>query len=378
MNLKMLDQVQTPTLVLDESRAKRNLRRMAAKAAAQNIRFRPHFKTHQSALIGEWFREVGVTAITVSSLGMAAYFADNGWDDILVAFPVNLREMDVIQDLAGRVRLGLLVESPESVACLSGRLDAPLDIWVKVDTGLRRAGLDVQDEDGLNAVLHEIQRSPDFNLRGLLTHAGQTYHAHSVLEIQDMYARSWQLLDDLRVRLAVKGFSGLEISVGDTPGCSLSADLGRVDEIRPGNFIFFDSTMAELGVCTLGEIAVAVACPVVALHPQRNEVVIYGGAVHLSKEMLEVGEQRFYGYAAFPNENGWQMTSRENKVIALSQEHGVVHLCQSDFKRVKIGGLLYILPVHSCLVVDALEKYLTLQGRVIPTFLSRKLLIKQA
>ena len=85
-----------PTLLVDRKRALRNIERMAAKAKAARVRFRPHFKTHQSAEVGLWFRDFGIDAITVSSLEMAAYFARNGWTDITVAFPVNILELDRI------------------------------------------------------------------------------------------------------------------------------------------------------------------------------------------------------------------------------------------------------------------------------------------
>ena len=88
--------IQTPTLILNEEQAKKNLMVMGKKASTQNIRFRPHFKTHQSAQIGEWFRDAGVTQITVSSAAMAEYFIENGWKDILIAFPVNIREIGKI------------------------------------------------------------------------------------------------------------------------------------------------------------------------------------------------------------------------------------------------------------------------------------------
>jgi len=60
------DSITRPTLVVDEGRVRRNIARMATKARASGVRFRPHFKTHQSAAIGAWFREEGVTAITAS------------------------------------------------------------------------------------------------------------------------------------------------------------------------------------------------------------------------------------------------------------------------------------------------------------------------
>jgi len=370
MRPDLLQSIETPTLLLDEDKARANLKRMAAKAAAQRIRFRPHFKTHQSARIAEWFRAEGVSAITVSSLSMAAYFAGHGWGDILVAFPVNLREKAAIQRLAGQVHLGLLVESVESAAALGSQLDAPVDIWIKVDTGLHRTGLDVNATGAVSTLIAEVLRHPRLNLRGLLTHAGQTYHARSTQEIRDLYAQRCLAMQRLRASLASPVARELQLSVGDTPGCCLSADLGEVDEIRPGNFIFFDSMMFDLGVCSVDEIAVAVACPVVALHPQRNEVVVYGGAVHLSKEALERDGFRFYGYVVFLEESGWQFTSPENRVVSLSQEHGLLRLRPEDFSRLKVGDLIGVLPAHSCLTVNALGNYLSLEGELIPTMLS--------
>ena len=370
MKSGLYQQIEKPTLLVDEEKARKNLKRMAEKAAAQHIRFRPHFKTHQSAQIGEWFREAGVTAITVSSLSMASYFADHGWGDILVAFPVNLREMRTIRELSAKVRLGLLVESTASVMALGEALALPVDIWIKIDTGLHRAGLDVNDADAVRLVIAEVRRHANLNLRGLLTHTGQTYHAQSTAEIREWYARSWQALANLRGEIAFAANQPMEISVGDTPGCWLSDDLGQVDEIRPGNFIFFDSMMLDLGVCAWDEIVVAVACPLVALHAQRNEAVIYGGAIHLSKEAPQLDGQAIYGYAVFFTENGWQFAGRENRLISLSQEHGVLRLNTADFRRLKVGDLLGILPVHSCLAVDALENYLTLDGEEISTLLS--------
>ena len=36
-----------------------------------------------------------------------------------------------------------------------------------------------------------------------------------------------------------------------------------------------------------------IACPVVALHPERKEVIIYGGAVHLSKDNYTDGVVKY-------------------------------------------------------------------------------------
>jgi len=103
----ILDQITKPTLLLDEKKAQHHIANMAAKAQKANVRFRPHFKTHQSAAVGSWFRDYGVSAITTSSVDMAVYFADHGWQDITIAFPLNLRQSRQIAQLAKRVTLHL-------------------------------------------------------------------------------------------------------------------------------------------------------------------------------------------------------------------------------------------------------------------------------
>ena len=355
--------IQTPTLVLNEETAKRNLARMAGKAAAQGIRFRPHFKTHQSALVGEWMRAAGVESITVSSVDMAGFFTDHGWRDILVAFPVNLREYTRISELAKQIALAVLVESVESAAFLDARLESEVGVWIKVDTGLGRAGIwweEVQEIAGLARLLLSAKH---LQLCGLLTHAGQTYDAVTADEIKKLYAESNDRMNTVRNALSRERMDGLQISVGDTPGCWLSDDLGTVDEIRPGNFIFFDAMMHNLGVCRLEDIAVAVACPVVAKHARSQEVIVYGGAVHLSKESFTLGGQRAYGYAAVAEGESWRVLGVENYVRALSQEHGIVRLQMDAFSRVHVGDLLYIIPAHVCLAVHALRsEFIVLSG----------------
>ena len=57
-----------PTFIIDEMKVNRNIDNMLRKADANNIAFRPHFKTHQSDEIGKLFRAKGVTKIVVSSV----------------------------------------------------------------------------------------------------------------------------------------------------------------------------------------------------------------------------------------------------------------------------------------------------------------------
>ncbi|MEA4909135.1 MAG: alanine racemase [Anaerolineaceae bacterium] len=365
--MDIFDQIEKPTLLLDEATARANLSRMVAKLRALGVRFRPHFKTHQSISIGEWFRQAGVEHITVSSLDMARYFAGAGWQDISLAFPANLRQAGALGELARQVRLHLLVESPETVHFLGQRLEAPVELWIKIDVGNHRTGVGVDDPAAVAAVCRAAASFPHLHLRGLLTHAGQTYRAHSPEEICRVYQASVEALNRLRRQLATDGIGPLEISVGDTPACSACADLGAVDEARPGNFIFYDAQQLQTGACTAADIAVALACPVVARHPERGEVVVYGGAIHLSKDYwVEDGEKK-YGLVALPAGKRWGELLPGAYVSGLSQEHGILRLPAEALARVAVGDLLCLLPAHSGLSVQVMGSYLTLDGQAIST-----------
>ena len=72
--------------------------------------FRPHFKTHQSLEIGKWFKELGTNKITVSSLKMAEYFSEK-WEYITVAFPMNILEINTVNELAKKITLNVCIEN---------------------------------------------------------------------------------------------------------------------------------------------------------------------------------------------------------------------------------------------------------------------------
>jgi len=353
--------ISVPTYLLNESVVRANISRMAEKATASGVVFRPHFKTHQSPEIAGWFHEAGVACITVSSLKMADFFSHRGWRDILVAFPVNLLENELINSLANRIHLSLLVESEKVVNSLSSILSAPVDLYIKIDTGYHRTGMDPDDYSAVDHLVHQIAISRNLRLKGLLTHAGHTYHARSREEVIKIFYHTSKILTRLQKRL--EPVSGLLVrSVGDTPSCSLVPEFSHVDEVRPGNFVFYDLMQLKLGTCNFSQIAGVVACPVVACHPKRNQAVIYGGAVHLSKEYLTENGRQVYGQMVRLTESGWSEPVPEAFVVSLAQEHGVIEAPGKVISSLQPGEIVGIVPVHSCLTANLLYGYKTLDG----------------
>ncbi|WP_456441436.1 alanine racemase [Caldithrix abyssi] len=363
--MNVLNNIKQPTLLLDRRKCINNIEKMVKKAADHGLCFRPHFKTHQSVEIGRWFNDLGVRSITVSSLSMAEYFARAGWQDITVAFPVNVREMDAINRLAGRIQLNLLVESSQVTDFLAAKLKSKVNLFIKIDSGLHRTGLEPAATDEVDRILDVAQKSPRLNFSGFLTHSGHTYRAKSVAEIKDIHTDAVRQLSVLKEKYRAR-FPHLIVSIGDTPSCSLVDDFSSVDEIRPGNFVFFDVMQWQLGSCAPDQVAVALACPVVAKHEQRGELVLYGGAIHLSKERLVLQDGRTcYGVMVELKEDGWEIPSKIQPLTGLSQEHGILNVDKETMQKIAVGDLVGILPVHSCLTAHLMKGYLTFDGQTI-------------
>jgi D-serine deaminase-like pyridoxal phosphate-dependent protein len=370
--MSILHSVTEPVLLLDEQKCRRNIERMAEKASRHNVLLRPHFKTHQSRHIGEWFREAGISCITVSSLRMAAYFAAYGWDDITVAFPVNTLEHERINLLARHISLGLLVADTEGARLLSRIIRHPARVWIKIDTGAHRTGVLPLDRNTIDAILQVIKGSGNLTFRGFLTHAGQSYESRNRDEINEVHRESVALLAKLADTYH-SDYPDIEISTGDTPSCSVADDFSKISEIRPGNFVFYDLMQASISSCEKRDIAVAVACPVVARHADRNELILYGGGIHFSKEFLEAGDGRkIYGELVRADDSGWGEPLEGCYVSRLSQEHGTLKVTDEVFRQTAVGDVVAILPVHSCMTANCLAGYTTLSGEHLEFFDFRK------
>jgi D-serine deaminase-like pyridoxal phosphate-dependent protein len=354
-----------PALVVDKEICLRNIERMVQKAKKYNLRFRPHFKTHQSTEIGDWFRLYEVNAITVSSVQMAEYFARHSWNDITIAFPLNILEISNINRLAAKIKLNVLVENKEAATVLAKSINNPVGVYLKIDTGANRTGIEPSKTKLMDAILEIFSENKKITFKGFLTHNGHTYSARSTNEIFSRHFDSLLKLRLLKQRYQTD-FTDIEVSIGDTPSCTLCTNFTGVDEIRPGNFVFFDLTQQSLGVCDFDDIAVRMVCPVVAKHASRNEVVIYGGAIHLSQDsLLNIDGKPFFGRIIINQEGEKKRLSPRNYVSRLSQEHGILKVSQKNFNLFQVGDLVEIVPIHSCLTANLTRKYLTTEGEEI-------------
>jgi len=342
--------IEKPTLIINKDTALNNIRTIVELSKNLSVSFRPHFKTHQSLEVGKWFKNLGINKITVSSVSMAEYFSDQ-WNDITIAFPFNILEIKKINILLKKSKINLLVDSIETIKFLENNLENKTQVYVKIDLGYKRAGISFKHVNKLEIIIDKLKNSKKLNFAGYLSHFGNTYKSKSKTDILKTYNDSIKNLDTLKAQLN----KHLNVSVGDTPSLSIINNIpDYVNEIRPGNFVFYDLYQYKIGSCSLKNIALRMICPIVSIYQKDNKILIYGGSVHFSKDFLIENGNECYGYV-YNGNDFWNTSKKIGYLESLSQEHGIIKLEKKG--NYKIGDLLSIIPVHSCLTADKMGEY---------------------
>jgi D-serine deaminase-like pyridoxal phosphate-dependent protein len=346
--------LKTPAFLVDRNIVEQNCARMREKARRSGVAFRPHVKTHKTVEIARMQHGGALGPITVSTLAEAEFFADAGFVDITYAVPIAPEKLDRAAALARKIEtLNLLLDSEAALRALETEKQT-FDVFLKVDCGYHRAGVDPDSPNSVR-LAQAIAGSPSIHFNGLLTHAGHSYDAKNVDEIRRVAAQETSTLTRFRSKLS----PNLIRSVGSTPTMSVVDRFEDVDEVRPGNYVFYDAFQATIGSCTRADVAVSVLATVVGSYPERGQAIIDAGALALSKDLGPNHIDSKFGYGIVCD---LDLRPLPMRLIALSQEHGKLEAPKPP----AVGTQLRIMPNHSCLTAAMYDVYHVIDdGRVV-------------
>jgi D-serine deaminase-like pyridoxal phosphate-dependent protein len=357
-----LETLRTPAVLIDRARAIRNLERMQAAATSRGIRLRPHAKTHKSPLVARWQIERGASGICCAKVGEAEVFAAAGISDIRLPYPINPANADRVIALLDRTRLSFIVDHPVVAKQWSDamtRAGKQVDVLVKVDVGFHRCGIDPAADNALS-MIRGVAGLPGLRFKGLLSHAGHAYHAHSEDELRGMAKDEAGTLRNLVERCRHEGIPIEEVSAGATPPARFSLQQDGFTEFRPGNYVYFDRTQVALGAATLDDCALTVMARVVS-KPAADRIIFDSG----SKTLTNDGARGFTpapGFGVVLQEDG---TADLTLLIErLSEEHATVKVVDGATS-LEPGDLVRIVPNHSCVVSNLADQVWLLDGNAV-------------
>lgn len=363
MTIKSLDELKTPALLLDVERMRRNAERIGDRVRESGVRLRPHIKTHKCIEVARLQTRGHSGALTVSTLAEARAFAAHGFSDMTYAVPIEPGKFDEAIQLAGDCeRLALITDDVEIPGLLNEtarRASVTLDLFLKVDCGYHRCGVEPSSPEAFE-IPRRIADASNLRFAGILTHAGHSYHCRSKAEVLAVARQERDLMTDFAARLRASGIPVEAVSIGSTPTITNVDHLQGIDEARPGNYIFFDAFQAAIGSCSLDDCAVTVLAAVVHRDRTRKRVVIDAGAIALSKDRGAVELDAACGYGLVLDLSGNDLGLR---VGGLSQEHGEISVAdESLLDRLSVGTRLRVLVNHSCLTAAQHTHYNVLEG----------------
>jgi D-serine deaminase-like pyridoxal phosphate-dependent protein len=359
--------IKTPSLLLDADRVKRNATRISDVATRTGVRLRPHIKTNKCIEVARIQTAGHDGAITVSTLAEAHAFSQNGFTDITYAVPIERGKFaEAIELLRGGVKLNLLTDDAATVKLLddaAGQAVVRFDVFVKIDCGTHRCGVEPHTPEAI-AIPRLLSEAANLTFAGILTHAGHSYNAKTRDEILQVARHERDSMVELAARLRGAGVEVPAVSIGSTPTITHIDNLDGIDEVRPGNYIFFDGYQATLGSCDWDDCALTVLAAVVHRDASRRRIVIDAGAIAVSKDRGPAALDPACGYGHVLDLDGMRTGMT---LDSLSQEHGEIH-AESDeaFERFKVGDRLRILANHSCLTAAQHNHYNVIEnGRIV-------------
>lgn len=350
------DALDEPRVVVDMPTLDLNLA-AATSIIAGKAALHPHVKTHKSLAIARAQRDRGASGFTVARVHEARILLEAGLEPVTIAYPlISTATATALLKIAARPgRLRFISDSHVGLAALSAAartVGFPVEVFLKVDVGLHRCGVDPKGEVG-PTLAAMIDRDPHLAFGGLLSHAGHAYGAAGPEAIRMVAAEELNLLAELRARLERVGIAVPHVSIGSTPTLFANAGFEGVDEVRPGNYAFLDLTAVRLGVATRADVALGIAARIVSTNGRY--AIANVGSKTLSSDLGAHGTSATTSFG-----EGWMPAAASPlPVVKLSEEHAfLVH----DGNPPLIGTPILILPNHSCPVANLSGGMLGLGG----------------
>ena len=283
MTARTIYELATPALILDRERLSANAARMREKVRRLKVTLRPHVKTSKSIDILRILQGGDDLPITVSTLAEARYFFKRGVSDILYAVgiaPVKLPEVAILIGEGCTPRLILdTLDAAAQVRAFTENEKVPIEVLIEIDSDGHRAG--VASDDPL---LIEIGEQLGPLLVGVMTHAGASYECRTRDEFERMAEQERRETVEAAERLRAAGQKCPIVSVGSTPTVHYSSRLDGVTEVRAGVYAFGDLVQAELGTCTIEDIAIGVLTSVIGHNVRHGRVLVDAGFLALSRD----------------------------------------------------------------------------------------------
>ncbi|MFS0654969.1 D-TA family PLP-dependent enzyme [Bacillus sp. 179-C3.3 HS] len=352
-------ELDTPALLIDQQVMMDNLVAMQQYADRQQVKLRPHTKTHKTPRLARLQEELGASGITVAKVGEAEVMAENGLTDIFIANQiVGEKKLKRIRKLAETIQISFGIDCVEHVLQIEEVFrgaEKKAEVLIEIEVGEGRSG--VIEESDFRQLLNAIKACDVIHLKGIFSHDGHTYQAESKAHCQALYEEAVNRTLRFAQLAAEEGMTLEVVSIGSTPPFLFQFDIPQgVTEMRPGTYMLMDASQSNV-IGTYSHCAATVLTTVIS-KPTKERVITDVGAKGITAQTRSKGLTKTKGLGKIKEYD-------DVFVSDVFDEHAIIY--HEGFReRVQIGDKVQIIPNHICPVMNLHEKaYFIQDGEVI-------------
>ncbi|MGQ0751663.1 MAG: DSD1 family PLP-dependent enzyme [Betaproteobacteria bacterium] len=347
-----LEELDTPSLILDLDAFESNLQRLKESLAGRKVAVRPHAKSHKCPQIALRQMALGAVGVCCQKVSEAEAMVQGGVGDVLIANevvgPAKLRRAAA---LAKQARIAVCADDAGNVAALDAaarEFDVRLDVLVEVNVGANRCG--VEAGEPAFALARKIADCANLRFAGLQAYQGAAQHLRKVEERRAAIDAAVAKIRATTELLSQAGMPCEKVTGAGTGTYLFEAASGIYQEIQPGSYIFMDVDYAKNEWTESGtprfEHSLFVWSTVMSRSSAARAIVDAG----LKASSVDSGMPRV-------------ATNDGVEYIKASDEHGVLQL--NGARGYAVGDKLKLIPGHCDPTVNLYDNYVCVRnGRV--------------
>lgn len=341
----LLDELDTPALIVDVAVAERNIEKMQQFVSSHGTAVRPHSKTHKSPFWGHKQLAAGAIGITCSKVSEADALVDGGITEVLIANEIVGRsKITRLAALNRRANVVVAVDDASNVRDLSDAAEAAkVKIGVVVDVNIRLNRCGVEPGEPSTTLAKIVASSQGLRLDGLMGYEGHVTALPD--EKRRIVMEAMAKLRFAHDELKGAGLPTRIMTAGGTSTYNVTGTVDFVTDVQCGSYIFMDG--AYLKEMSDFEPALTVLSTIIS-RPAPERAV------------LDVGKKSMSLEAGLPLVVGTPGAT----LARLNEEHGVLQL-EGEARKLRIGDRVRLLPMNCGTTINIHDYYFCMRDGVL-------------
>lgn len=344
-----LEDLDTPSLILDLDTFERNLQRLNDSLGGRKVAVRPHAKSHKCPQIALRQLALGAVGVCCQKVSEAEAMVQGGVRDVLIANEiVGAPKLERLAALAKQAHVAVCADDAGNIEALDAAARAfgvRLDVLVEINVGANRCG--IAPGEPAVALARRITDCANLRFAGLQAYQGSAQHLRKVEERRAAIEAAVAKIKETTALLARAGIPCEKVTGAGTGTYLFEATSGVYQEIQPGSYIFMDVDYARNDWTESGI--------------PRFEHSLFVWATVMSRPSAERAIVDA-GLKASSVDSGMPRVAANDGVeyVKASDEHGVLQL--NGARGYAVGEKLKLIPGHCDPTVNLYDYYVCVRG----------------